>query len=163
MIAALAIAMLTLGTKAGLRWWTIHRVTRPAPGPPRIPTMTHLPHLPEVPWRYVFRNPNEHDKTKLLRDILAVKLGTYPAEPPSFPRAGKHRTMGFTNFEPTVEELERLAVHYDVFYLGGPTSHRIPVIKRRNPRAKVLMYFASSLTKAAQLHDAGSVDEEGAY
>jgi hypothetical protein len=159
-IAALAVVLLALGTKAGLRWWMIHRVTRPASGPRRVLTMTHLPRLPGVPWRYVFQNPSEHEKTKLLRDILAVKLGTYPTEPLPFPRAGKHRTMGFANFEPTEEELEKLAAHYDVFYLSGPASHRIPVIKRRNPQAKVLMYFASSLTKVAQLHDAGSVDEE---
>ena len=68
--------------------------------------------------------------------------------------------MGFTNFEPTEKEIETLAAHYDVFYLNALASHRIPVIKRSNPKAKVLMYFASSLTMAAKLHDAGSVDEE---
>ena len=97
---------------------------------------------------------------ELLREILAVKLSTYPTDPAPQPRAGKHRTMGFTNFEPTEEEITKLAAHYDVFYLTAPASHRIPVIKRHNPKAKVLMYFASSLTKTAQLHDAGSVDEE---
>lgn len=74
--------------------------------------------------------------------------------------AGKHRTMGFTNFEPTEKEIETLAACHDVFYLTARAGRRIPVIKRYNPKAKVLMYFASSLTTEAKLHDAGSVDEK---
>lgn len=159
-IAALAVLVLALGVRAGARWWGIWGVTRPAVGARRILTITELPRLPNVSWRYVFRNPRGEEKEKLLRDILEVKLSTYPAARPPFIRAGKHRTMGFANFEPTEEEIERLAAHYDVFYLNAPASHRIPVIKRANPRAKVLMYFASSLTTVAKLHDAGSVDEE---
>jgi hypothetical protein len=159
LIATLAVAVFALGAKTVVRWRGIRGVTRPA-GAHAVCTMTELPRLPDVPWGFVFRSPGEHEKTKFLREILQVKLGTYPAVPPPFPRAGKHRTMGFTNFEPTQEEIERLAVHYDVFYLNASASHRIPLIKRCNPRAKVLMYFASSLTKEAKLHDAGSVDEE---
>jgi len=159
LIAALAITVLVLGGKAAVRWWGIRGVTLPA-GAHAVLTMTELPRLPDVPWGFVFRNPGERERTKFLREILQVKLGTYPVVPPPCPRAGRHRTMGFANFEPTQEEIERLAVHYDVFYLNASASHRIPVIKRANPRAKVLMYFASSLTKEAKLHDAGSVDEE---
>lgn len=158
--AVLAVVVLSLGGKAAVRWWGIRGATRPATGARMMQTTTDLPRLPEVSWKYIFRNPNGREKAKLLRDILEVKLRTYPAAPPPFPRAGKHRTMGFTNFEPSEEEIERLAPHYDVFYLAAPASHRIPVINRCNPRAKVLMYFASSLTKAAKLHDAGSVDKE---
>jgi hypothetical protein len=159
-VAALAILVLALGVKAGMRWWMLHRMMSPVPGTHRIPSATKLPRLPSVPWEYVFRNPRDEEKTKLLRDILKVKLSTYPTEPLPFRRAGKHRTMGFTNFEPTESEIEILAKHYDVFYLTALSSHRIPAIKRYNPNAKVLMYFASSLTKEAKLHDAGSVDEE---
>ena len=160
MIALSAVLVLALGAKAGVRWWVLRGATRPATEARMIRTMTELPRLPAVSWKYVFRNPSGQEKAKLLRDILEVKLRTYPAAPPSFTRAGKHRTMGFTNFEPTEAEIETLAAHYDVFYLNAPASHRIPVIKRANPRAKVLMYFASSLTRVAKLHDAGSVDEE---
>ena len=152
--------VLALGGKTGVRWWGIRGVTRPAAGTRAICTMTELPRLPGASWEYVFRNPSEREREKLLRDILEVKLKTYPAVAPPFTRAGKHRTMGFTNFEPTEGQIERLAAHYDVFYLNAPASHRIPVIKRANPRAKVLMYFAGSLTTVANLHDAGSVDEE---
>ncbi len=159
-VAALAVLVLVLGTKVGSRWWMLHRLTGPAAGASRIRTVTELPQLPRVPWRYLFRNPSGQEKDKLLRDILEAKLSTYPTEPLPFPRAGKHRTMGFTNFEPTERDIEILAAHYDVFYLGAVASHRIPVIKRYNPRAKVLMYFACSLTREAKLHDAGSVDEE---
>ncbi len=155
----LVAVLLVLGARPGARWWVLHSATRPA-GAQRIPTLTSLPRLPGVPSRYAFRNPNERERERLLRDILAVKLGTYPTAAPAYPRAGKHRTMGFTNFEPTEAELETLAAHYDVFYLPAVAAHRIPVIKRVNPRAKVLMYFASSLTRVAKLHDAGSVDEE---
>jgi hypothetical protein len=158
-VVLMAVLLPALGTKVGARWWTMHRMTRPAAGAPRIRTITRLPRLPHVPWRYTFRNPTEQERAKLLQDILAVKLSTYPTAPP-FPRAGRHRTMGFANFEPSEAQLEILAAHYDVFYLSARAGHRIPVIKRCNPRAKVLMYFASSLTKAARLHDAGSVDEE---
>ncbi len=159
-IVAVGVLVLVLGGKAGVRWWGIRHVTRPAAGARTIQTITVLPRLPDASWEYVFRNPNEREREKLLRDILEVKLSTYPAARPPFIRAGKHRTMGFANFEPAEEQIERLAVHYDVFYLGARASHRIPVIKRANPRAKVLMYFASSLTTVAKLHDAGSVDEE---
>jgi hypothetical protein len=159
-VALLAVVLLALGARAGARWWAIHSATRTTSGVQRMRTLTRLPRLPAVPWRYAFRNPNEQERTKLLRDIFAVKLGTYPEAAPAHPRAGKHRTMGFANFEPTEAELEKLAAHYDVFYLSAAASHRIPVIKRVNPRAKVLMYFAGSLTRGAKLHDAGSVDEE---
>jgi hypothetical protein len=159
-VAALVVLVLALGAKAGMRWRMLHCLTSPAAGASRIRTVTELPRLPSVPWRYVFRNPNKTEKDKLLRDILKVKLSTYPTESLPFPRAGKHRTMGFANFEPTEQDIKVLAAHYDVFYLGAPASHRIPVIKRYNPRAKILMYFASSLTREAKLHDAGSVDEK---
>jgi len=159
-LAGIAAVLLVSGTMATMRWWTMHRITRPAGGTARIRTMTDLPSLPRVPWRYVFRKPSAPQKTKLLRAILTAKLGTYPREAPPYPRAGKHRTMGFTNFEPTEEEIRRLAAHYDVFYLTALASHRIPLIKQCNPKAKVLMYFAISLTREARLHDAGSVDEE---
>jgi hypothetical protein len=159
-IAGVVVLLLALGGKAAMRWWGIRSVTRPATGTRAICTMTELPRLLNVPWEYVFRNPSGQEKVKLLRDILDVKLRTYPAAAPPFTRAGKHRTMGFTNFEPTQEQIERLAAHYDAFYLNALASHRIPAIKRANPRAKVLMYFASSLTKEAKLHDAGSVDQE---
>jgi hypothetical protein len=159
-VALLTVFVLALGTKVGMRWWVLHRATNPAIGAWRIQTITELPQLPDVSWKCAFRNPSDREKVKLLRDILEVKLSTYPTEPLQFNRVGKHRTMGFTNFEPTEQEIEILAAHYDVFYLTALSSHRIPVIKRRNPRAKVLMYFASSLTKEAKLHDAGSVDEE---
>lgn len=143
-----------------MRRWQIRGATRPATGTRAICTMTELPQLPGVSWEYVFRNPSEREREKLFRDILKVKLSTYPAAVPPFARAGKHRTMGFTNFEPTQEQIESLAAHYDVFYLNALASHRIPTIERANPRAKALMYFASSLTKVAKLHDAGSVDQE---
>jgi len=159
-IATLVIVALTLGGKAGVRWWGIRSMTRPVAGARTIPTITELPRPPGVSWQYAFRNPSGEQREKPLRDILEAKLSTYPAARPPFTRAGKHRTMGFTNFEPAQEEIERLATHYDVFYLNAPANHRIPVIKRANPRAKVLMYFAGSLTRAAKLHDAGSVDEE---
>jgi hypothetical protein len=159
-IALAAVLLLALGAKVGPRWWVMHRMTSRAAGASRIPTITDLPRLPGVPWEYLFRNPSGSEKTKLLHDLFAVKLQTYPASPPPFPRAGKHRTMGFTNFEPTDAETERLAAHYDVFYLAATSSHRIAAIQRGNPRAKVLMYFASSLTRVAKLVDAGSVDEE---
>ena len=155
-----AVLMLALSGKVGVRWWVIHGVTRPATGAVRIQTITELPRLPDVSWKYMFRNPSREERAKFLHDIFEVKLSTYPITPPAFNRAGKHRTMGFTNFEPTEEEIKRLAAHYDVFYLTALSSHRIPIIKRYNPRAKVLMYFAGSLTKAANLFDAGSVDEE---
>ncbi len=155
-----AVVLLALGAKVGPRWWALHRMTRPGAGAGRIPTMTALPRLPGVPWEYLFRNPSGPEREKLFRDLFAVKLGTYPASAPSFPRAGKHRTMGFSNFEPTEAETERLAAHYDVFYLAAASSHRSAAIKRGNPKAKVLMYFASSLTRVAKLVDAGSVDEE---
>jgi hypothetical protein len=159
-VAAMVVLVLALATKAGMRWRVLHRATNPATGAGRIRTITNLPRLPNVSWQYLFRNPSQQERVKLLRDILEVKLSTYPMEPLPFHRAGKHRTMGFTNFEPTEDQIERLATHYDVFYLNALSSHRIPVIKRRNPKAKVLMYFASSLTKEAKLHDAGSVDQE---
>jgi hypothetical protein len=158
-IVVLAVVVLALGGKAGVRWWGMRSMMRQA-GTHAICTMTELPRLPEVPWRWVFRNPGQRERVEFFREILQVKLGTYPAAPPSFPRAGRHRTMGFANFEPTQEEIERLAAHYDVFYLNATASHRISVIKQANPHAKVLMYFASSLTREAKLHDAGSVDEE---
>jgi hypothetical protein len=159
-LALTAVLLLALGAKVGPRWWAMHRMTRPAAATGRIPTMTALPRLPGVPWEYLFRNPSGPERERLLRDLFAVKLRTYPASPPPFPRAGKHRTMGFTNFEPTEAETERLAAHYDVFYLAAGSSRRIAAIKRANPKAKVLMYFASSLTRVARLVDAGSVDEE---
>jgi len=154
------VLLLALAVKVGPRWWAMHRMTSPAAGTGRIPTITALPRLPGVPWEYLLRNPSGPEKEKLLHELFAVKLRTYPAARPPFPRAGKHRTMGFTNFDPTDAEIEILAAHYDVFYLTAPSSHRIAAIKRGNPRAKVLMYFASSLTKVAKLVDAGSVDEE---
>jgi hypothetical protein len=154
------LVLLAPGAKVGPRWWALHRMTSPAVGTGRIATITDLPRLPGVPWKYLLRNPSGPERDKLFRDLFAVKLGTYPASPPPFPRAGKHRTMGFSNFEPTDAQTERLAAHYDVFYLGAPSSHRIAAIKRGNPKAKVLMYFALSLTKVAKLVDAGSVDPE---
>jgi len=159
-VTALMVLVLALAAKPAMRWWVLHRATSPATGAPKMQTITQLPRLPDVSWKYLFRNPTVPEKTKLLRDILAVKLSTYPREPLPFPRAGKHRTMGFTSFEPTEEQIETLAAHYDVFYLAAPASHRIPLIKRYHPKAKVLMYFASSLTREAKLHDAGSVDEQ---
>ncbi len=155
-----AVVLLTLGVKVGPRWWAMHRMIRPTAGAGRITTITDLPRLPGVPWEYLFRNPSGPEREKLFRDLFAAKLQTYPASAPPFPRAGKHRTMGFTNFEPTNEETERLAAHYDVFYLAATSSHRSAAIQRGNPKAKVLMYFASSLTKVARLVDAGSVDQE---
>jgi hypothetical protein len=160
LLALMAVVLLALGVKVGPRWWAMHRMTRPAAGAGRIPTITNLPRLPDVSWKYLFRNPSGPEKEKLLRDLFAVKLQTYPVSPPPFPRAGKHRTMGFTNFEPTEAETETLAAHYDVFYLTASSSHRIAAIQRGNPKAKVLMYFALSLTRVAKLVDAGSVDEE---
>jgi len=159
-IVVVGILVLALGARAGVRWWKICGMTRPSGGARAICTVAELPRLPDVPWEYAFHNPNERERERLLRDILDVKMSTYPATAPAFARAGKHRTMGFANLEPTQEQIERLAAHYDVFYLGASASHRIPVIKRANPRAKVLMYFAISLTKEAKLHDAGSVDEQ---
>ena len=159
-LGLLAVLLLALGTKAGLRWRFIRGMTRPALGTRGMQTITDLPLLPGVPWEYVFRNPSREESTQLLHGILCAKLKTYPMAPLTFHRAGKHRTMGFTSFEPTEAEVETLAAHYDVFYLSALASRRIPAIKRCNPRAKVLMYFASSLTKVAKLVDAGSVDEE---
>ena len=159
-IAGLAVVALVQGGKAGVRWWGIRGMMRPVAGTRTMPTLTELPRLQGASWEYAFRNPSREEKEKLLRDVLEAKLSTYPASAPAFPRAGKHRTMGFTNFEPTREEIETLAPHYDVFYLNALASHRIPAIKKANPRAKVLMYFAGSLTRTAKLHDVGSVDEE---
>lgn len=159
-LVALAVLGLALVAQAGLQWWTSQRATGPAPGPRRIQALTELPRLPGVSWKYLLRKPTAAEREQLLRDILAVKLSTYPKEPLPFPRAGRHRTMGFTNFEPTEEQIATLASYYEVFYLGARAGHRIPLIKRYNPKAKVLMYFASSLTKGSKLHDAGSVDEQ---
>lgn len=159
-VALLAVLVLALAARTGLRWRMLRRATSPATGAHRMRTITALPRLPEASWKYLLRNPTRQERERLLRDIFAVKLSTYPKKPLPFPRAGRHRTMGFTSFEPTEEQIATLASHYDVFYLDARSSHRIPLIKRYNPRAKVLMYFASSLTKGSQLHDAGSVDEQ---
>ncbi len=111
-VTALAVVgLLALGAGLGPRWWVMHGMTRPPAGAGRIPTITALPRLPGVPWEYLFRNPRGREREKLLRDLFAVKLRTYPASAPPFPRAGKHRTMGFTNFEPTDGETARLAAH----------------------------------------------------
>jgi hypothetical protein len=159
-IAVLAVLGLALAVKVGMRWWVLHRATSPAAGARRIPTLTELPRLPSVSWKYLLWNPTHQERQQLLRDILEVKLSTYAKEPLPFPRAGRHRTMGFTSFKPTQEQIATLASHYDVFYLSARASHRIPLIKRHNPKAKVLMYFAGSLTTGSQFHDAGSVDEQ---
>jgi hypothetical protein len=54
----------------------------------------------------------------------------------------------------------KIAPHYEIFQLSALRADLVPIIKKHNPSAKVLMYLANSLTTVATLQDPGSIDEE---
>jgi len=100
-------------------------------------------------------------RAEVLQEIVDLKLSTYPAKSSIPYRIAKHRTTGiFSSFEPREDQIKRIAPHYDLFLLNGSRGSLVPIIKKSNPSAKVLMYMANSLTSVATLLDAGSVDKE---
>jgi hypothetical protein len=123
----------------------------------RVKTLTRLPQFPaSLAWSKLFKS-----KTEILQEIVDVKLTTYPAKPSIPYRVPKHRTTGiFSTFEPREDQIRQIAPHYDLFLLIGLRGNLVPIIKKSNPSAKVLMYMANSLTSVATLLDPGSVDEE---
>ncbi|MBI4524224.1 MAG: hypothetical protein HY695_10485 [Deltaproteobacteria bacterium] len=101
------------------------------------------------------------ERSEVLREIVDVKLSTYPDKPSTSYRVGKYRTTGlFSSFEPREEQVKRVAPHYDLFLLTGFRGNLMRLIKKVNPSAKALLYMSSSLTSVATMIDAGSVDEE---
>jgi len=122
-----------------------------------VKTLTRLPKFPaSLAWSKMFKSKGE-----VLQEIVDVKLTTYPAKPSIPYRVAKHRTTGiFSTFEPREDQVKQIAPHYDLFLLIGLRGSLVPIIKKSNPSAKVLMYMANSLTSVATLLDPGSVDEE---
>lgn len=122
-----------------------------------VKTLTQLPQFPaSLEWSKMYKS-----KAEVLQEIVDVKLTTYPAKSSIPYRVAKHRTTGiFSSFEPREDQIKRIAPHYDLFLLTGLRGTLVPIIKKSNPSAKVLMYMANSLTSVATLLDAGSVDEE---
>ena len=122
-----------------------------------VKTLTQLPQFPaSLEWSKMYKS-----KAEVLQEIVDVKLTTYPAKSSIPYRVAKHRTTGiFSSFEPREDQIKRIAPHYDLFLLTGLRGSLVPIIKKSNPSAKVLMYMANSLTSVATLLDAGSVDEE---
>ncbi len=120
-------------------------------------TRARLPALPgSSVWSRMFKS-----KAESLLEIVDVKLSTYPEKPSTPYRITKHRTTGvFSSFEPREDQVRKIAPHYDLFLLIGSRGDLVPIIKKSNPSAKVLLYMANSLTSVATLLDAGSVDQE---
>ena len=92
--------------------------------------------------------------------IVATKLSTYPQVAMGKSRYAKLRGGGFSSTSALVEEIKRLAPHYDSWLLGPRNKSMVKVIKQVNRTAKVYLYFASSLTLNATGMDAGSVDSQ---
>jgi hypothetical protein len=98
---------------------------------------------------------------EIAQAVVDVKLSTYPLKPSTSYRAGKHRTTGiFSSFEPRQDQVIKIAPHYELFQLSALRANLVPILKKYNPSAKVLMYMANSLTTVATLQDPGSIDEE---
>ena len=121
-----------------------------------VKTLTQLPALPS----FSLLSVPLKSEAEILRAIVDVKLTTYPEKPSSSFRPGQYRTAGFSTFEPREDQIRKMALHYDLFLLIGSRGDLVPIIKKSNPAAKVLMYMANSLTSVATLLDPGSVDEE---
>ena len=122
-----------------------------------VKTLTRLPALPDISlWARMLKPRGE-----IAQAVVDVKLSTYPEQPSIRYRAGKHRTTGiFSSFEPREDQVIKIAPHYDLFLLSALRANLVPIIKKYNPSAKVLMYMANSLTTVATLQDAGSIDKE---
>ena len=99
-------------------------------------------------------------EAEAFRAIVATKLSTYPRVSMGKSRYAKLRGGGFSSTSALVEEMKRLAPHYDLWLLGPRNKSMIKVIKQVNRTAKVYLYFASSLTLTATEMDAGSVDSQ---
>lgn len=122
-----------------------------------VKTRTQLPPFPAS----LALSKMYKSKGEVLQEIVDVKLTTYPTKPSIPYRVAKHRTTGiFSTFDPREDQIRQIAPHYDLFLLTGLRGSLVPIIKKSNPSAKVLMYMANSLTSVATLLDAGSVDGE---
>ncbi|MBI4524220.1 MAG: hypothetical protein HY695_10465 [Deltaproteobacteria bacterium] len=103
----------------------------------------------------------EEEIRQLTFQVVDHKLSTYPTTRSAGRRVAKFRSTGlFASFEPSQEEVAKVARQYDLIMLVAARSHLVPVMKQYNPSLKVLMYFDSGLTPQASLIDAGSVDEQ---
>jgi Hypothetical glycosyl hydrolase family 15 len=120
-------------------------------------TLTQLPALPDISlWTRMLKPRGEIGQA-----VVDVKLSTYPTKSSIGTRAGKHRTTGiFSSFEPKSDQVVKIAPHYEMFLFNALRADLVPIVKKHNGSAKVLMYLASSLTTVATRLDAGSVDNE---
>ena len=129
-------------------------------------TITELPDFPGLPWTIVFSNKEKQDE--FVRGIVDHKLTTYPTKSSSSYRTGKFDATGiFGSFEPTEEQVSRVAINYDNTLLGANKKHLLPIFRKYNPAIKSLLYIDAGLNlKFAEWKsqaDIGSIDEEGTF
>ncbi|MEK7461660.1 MAG: putative glycoside hydrolase [Patescibacteria group bacterium] len=133
---------------------------RPAP---RATTITDLPKFPGFPLYGILSSKEKQDE--LVREIVDLKLTTYPAQSSRSKRAGKHIGSGiFGSFDPTEEQVAKLAPHYDYVMFGASKKELFLKFKKYNPTVKGLLYMDSALgPKFAEWKvqaDPGSIDSE---
>lgn len=131
-------------------------------------TITELPEFPGIPWTVVFYSSNKEKTDKLVREIVDHKLATYPKISSRSYRTGKFDATGlFDAFEPTEEQVARVAINYDNVLLGVKKKHLLPIYRKYNPSIKSLLYIDAGLNpKFAEWKvqaDIGSIDEEDTF
>ncbi len=127
---------------------------------PTLPTITRLPEFPKIP-----SDAASWDKAHVMdlrRRIFDHKAGTYPESSSRARRTGRHTSTGlFSSFEPTEEQVKRIAPHYDNVLMNATRADVAWLFKKHNPAVTVFMYFAPGLTPGwSNAVDAGAVDEE---
>jgi len=131
-------------------------------------TITELPDFPGLPWTIIFYANNKEKTDDLIRGIVDHKLTTYPTKSSSSYRAGKFDATGiFGSFEPTEDQVARVAINYDNILLGANKKHLLPIFRKYNPSIKSLLYVDAGLNpKFAEWKaqaDIGSVDDEDTF
>jgi len=126
---------------------------------PTLPTITRLPDFPEIPRNATSFTKQQEDD--FLRTIVDHKLSTHPVVSSRSYRIGKFTSTGiFDAFEPSEEQVARLAPHYDHVLFGAKRRQLVPLFRKHNPQIKAFIYCDSNLNPGFNLADAGSVDEE---
>ena len=131
-------------------------------------TITELPDFPGLPWTVIFYFNNKEKTDDLVRGIVDHKLTTYPEKSSSSYRTAKFDATGiFGSFEPTEEQVARVAINYDNTLLGANKKHLLPIFRKYNPSIKSLLYIDAGLNPPFAewkvQADIGSIDEENTF
>jgi len=127
----------------------------------KMPTITSLPEFPGIPLYAPLLSREK--QIELIQTLINNRVSTWPVVSSRDYRVGKFTStgiFGWRDFQPTEEQIARIAPNYDNILFGAGNSDLIPRFQKYNPDLTFFIYVDSGLNPDFEQADAGGVDEQ---